>query len=126
MTEATWLADDAEFAELSYPLLHNTLTTEDGIVEFDSLNDTVIRSVGPSLGNFGLSLDALSIDVACDGLIVATPMGSTGYARAAGGSILPHSLPCLTVAPIAPFAPAGLRPIVCGDEACCRVHARQS
>lgn len=126
MHDVAGLAADARWEEVSYPLLSATLTTDGERIEFDSLNDTVIRSEGPSLGSFALSVGGLSLDVACDGIIVSTPLGSTGYARAAGGPVLPHSARSMVAAAIAPFAPAGLRPVVFDDGECCRVTAHAS
>lgn len=38
-----------------------------------------------------------------DGIVAATPLGSDGYARAAGGPVLGARSDCLSVVPIAPF-----------------------
>lgn len=46
-----------------------------------------------------------------DGIIVATPIGSTAYSMAAGGPILDHSLKGFVITPLAPVQ-TWLRPIV--------------
>jgi len=82
-----------------------------------ALNDIVLsRGSGPSMIAIRL-LDggARVADYRADGLIFATPSGSTAYSLAAGGPILAPSMAALLVTPISAHA-LSHRPLVLGAE----------
>jgi NAD+ kinase len=55
-----------------------------------------------------------------DGIIVATPTGSTAYALSAGGPILDPNVPAFALVPVAPHALTH-RPIAVADTATIRI-----
>jgi NAD+ kinase len=60
---------------------------------------------------------------ACDGLIIATPTGSTAYALAAGGPILPPTLKNIVLVPIAPHLSLD-KPVVLSQGALVEIIVR--
>ncbi|MBV8077585.1 MAG: NAD(+)/NADH kinase [Planctomycetaceae bacterium] len=70
--------------------------------EFRGLNDIVLRSAPLfHLLEIGLSIDGESvITYRADGLIIATPVGSTAHSLSAGGPILPPNAHMFVVTPM--------------------------
>lgn len=55
-------------------------------------------------------------DLACDGILVATPAGSTAYNLSANGPILPLGSSMLALTPISPFRPRRWRGAILPDH----------
>ena len=55
-------------------------------------------------------------ELVCDGLIIATPAGSTAYNLSAHGPILPLNAPLLALTPISPFRPRRWRGAILPDN----------
>jgi NAD+ kinase len=71
---------------------------------FRGLNDTVIRAAPFfHLVEIGLSIDGESVmTYRGDGLIIASPVGSTAHSLSAGGPILPPNTHMIVVTPLCP------------------------
>lgn len=78
-----------------------------------AVNDIVIhRSKNPSLIDLSIHVDGVYLNTfSADGIIFATPSGSTAYSLAAGGPILTPELKALCVTPISPHTISN-RPLV--------------
>lgn len=71
-----------------------------------ALNDAVVnRGTVDRIVPVELSINDRYIEtIQCDGVIVSTPTGSTGYAMAAGGPIVDPSMELLQITPICPHS----------------------
>jgi NAD+ kinase len=83
-----------------------------------ALNDVVVnKSALSRLVDFDLLIDgAFVFNYKADGVIIATPTGSTAYSLAAGGPVLMPSVQSFVVTPVCPHALTH-RPLVVRDTA---------
>ncbi|MGZ4789915.1 MAG: NAD(+)/NADH kinase [Terriglobales bacterium] len=86
--------------------------------DFHALNDAILsKSTIARLVSFDIFINREFVtSFRGDGLIVATPTGSTAYSLAAGGPILTPSAQALVISPICPHALTH-RPVVVPDSA---------
>lgn len=77
------------------------------------LNDAVLnREALARISTFAIALDGKTVaEFRADGVIIATPTGSTAYNLSAGGPILHPQLPANVITPICPHT-LGQRPLV--------------
>ena len=106
-----------QFEEDHRPLMQARVL-RDGVCVFDTfaMNDVVVNR-GATSGMVELRIEVDGHFVAnqrADGLIVASPTGSTAYSLSAGGPMLHPSLPGWVLVPIAPHILSN-RPIVLAD-----------
>jgi NAD+ kinase len=95
---------------------------------FLAINDVVIHKAGVArVARLGLSVGDGGREeeigsFSGDGVIVATPTGSTAYSLSAGGPIITPTVPCVVITPICPHTLA-VRPLVVPAERPVTVHA---
>jgi len=83
------------------------------IAAFSALNDGVVSGSGPAkIVTLSISANGSKLGrYRSDGLIIATPTGSTAYSLAAGGPVLDPDLDAMVFTPICPFTLSN-RPLV--------------
>ncbi len=65
-------------------------------------------------------------ELICDGIIIATPAGSTAYNLSAHGPILPIGAPLLALTPISPFRPRRWKGAILPKEAHVRIEVLEA
>jgi NAD+ kinase len=83
------------------------------------LNEMVIhREPLTSMCHFEVKVGSYSrVDIAADGLIVATPTGSTAYSLSAGGPVITPGIPVMCLVPICPHSLASRALVFSNTEA---------
>mmetsp|Transcript_63619 Transcript_63619/g.143509 ORF Transcript_63619/g.143509 Transcript_63619/m.143509 type:complete len:471 (+) Transcript_63619:191-1603(+) len=91
---------------------------QEEVVGWTVLNEIVVeRGSSPHLTRIEVHVDGEYLTtMQADGLIVATPTGSTAYSMSAGGSMVHPSVPAILLTPICPHS-LSCRPLLLPDSA---------
>ena len=88
----------------------------DGKIVFsgECLNEAVIAKGDISrMIDLALEVDGeVLADYQCDGIIAATPTGSTAYSMSAGGAIIDPKIECISMLPLSPYLSINSSPII--------------
>lgn len=90
-------------------MLKTTIKTDDGIINDCALNDCFITNEEKQrMSMIDVSLNRKKFHgYLCDGLIVATPTGSTAYSLSAGGPVVDPQLESILFTPVCPHSLVG-------------------
>jgi len=94
-------------------IVASVLEGSDTIQSFSALNDVVVHGAGfTRMVTVRTAVDSrLLRDYRADGVIIATPTGSTAYSLSAGGPLLAPTMQAILVTPLCPHT-MGIRPMV--------------
>jgi len=98
-------------------MLNCVVSNDKGTREYAALNDIVIaKGTLARIVKYNIEIDDKHYtEFTGDGVIIATPTGSTAYSLSAGGPIIYPSLNLITITPICPHT-LGARTMVIGAE----------
>jgi NAD+ kinase len=97
----------AATAETIRPLVMETTTTDGETASVRAINEVSLFRQSAQAARIRIRVDDhVRLDeLVCDGVMVATPAGSTAYNLSAHGPILPLDAPLLALTPVSPFRP---------------------
>ena len=98
-------------------MLSVTVHSVKGDTTYRALNDAVVSGAQSRIYDFGFSVDGSKLyKFRADGLILATPAGSTAYSLSAGGPVVDPESECVIFTPICPHALFNRSTLFCADK----------
>ncbi len=124
------LLERLEAAERSvvHPLLMVATDKEGTRHEARAINEVSMLRQSYQVAKLRISVDGRvrMEELAADGILVATPAGSTAYNLSANGPILPLNAPLLALTPISPFRPRHWRGALLPEVARIRIEVLEA
>lgn len=112
----------AAVAETIRPLEMETVMADNSTVHALAINEVALWRQSYQTAKIRISIDkkVRLEELSCDGVLVATPAGSTAYNLSAHGPILPLDAPLLALTPVSPFRPRRWRGALIPESAVVR------
>ncbi len=108
-----------------HPLQMTAIDDEGQQHESVAFNEVSLFRQSAQAAKLRVEIDDLErmAELVCDGLMIATPQGSTAYNLSAHGPILPLKSPLLALTPVSPFRPRNWRGALLPNTAKVRITA---
>ena len=102
-----------------HPLVMQAYDQNGGIHEHRAINEVSLFRQSAQAARLRILIDGMERlpELVADGVLVATPAGSTAYNLSAQGPIIPINAPLLALTPISPFRPRRWRGALLPDKA---------
>ncbi|RWP38992.1 MAG: NAD kinase [Mesorhizobium sp.] len=112
----------AAVAETIRPLEMQAVTAEGETISALAINEVALWRQSYQTAKIRITVDGQVRleELNCDGVMVATPAGSTAYNLSAHGPILPLDAPLLALTPVSPFRPRRWRGALLSNKATVR------
>src|SRR5580692_11298243 len=111
-----------------HPLLMLARDADGHVHRHRAINEVSLFRQGYQVARLSILVDGQErlADLAADGVLVATPAGSTAYKLSVQGPIIPIGAPLLALTPISPFRPRRWRGALLPDRAHVTVEVREA
>ncbi len=105
--------------ETIHPLTMSVTAEDGGTITAQAINEVSLLRQSYQAAKLRISIDGKVRleELICDGILLATPAGSTAYNLSAHGPIIPINAPLLALTPISPFRPRRWRGALLPDHA---------
>jgi NAD+ kinase len=106
-------------ASLVHPLMMKATDVNGEVMNARAINEVSVLRSSYQAAKMRISIDGTErlAELVADGLLVATPAGSTAYNLSANGPILPLNAPLMALTPISAFRPRRWRGALLPDKA---------
>jgi len=111
-----------------HPLLMRARKESGETIEHRAINEVSLFRQRAQAAHLRILIDGEErlADLAADGLLVATPAGSTAYNLSVQGPIIPINAPLLALTPISPFRPRRWRGALLPDKAKITIEVKEA